>query len=212
MNKGETEYYKVIRTLGKVKICGMPKNEIAGTQFGMKITKVDENQNYGTHKFYDIELIYQTYIQDIDLGNKGVSYVVKSKTEYLSSYNTYTNTVTMSYADSCGEIHELKFNCPARMEYASGELLNYLMTVIVFIEKLNDHHLIQDLCTLLFDQYRTCGIGRNIEVIKYTKDLLPEIKDKYPFTAPLIDQGIDRRKQQIMNELYNAALLDKPAT
>ena len=39
-----------------------------------------------------------------------------------------------------------------------------------------------------------------------------EIKDKYPFTAPLIDQGIDRRKQQIMNELYNAALLDKPAT
>lgn len=85
MNKGETEYYKVIRTLGKVKICGMPKNEIAGTQFGMKITKVDENQNYGTHKFYDIELIYQTYIQDIDLGNKGVSYVVKSKTEYLSS-------------------------------------------------------------------------------------------------------------------------------
>ena len=46
----------------------------------------------------------------------------------------------------------------------------------------------------------------------YTKDLLPEIKDKYPFTAPLIDQGIERTKQQVMNELYNAAIFDKPAT
>ena len=46
----------------------------------------------------------------------------------------------------------------------------------------------------------------------YTKDLLPEIKDEYPFTAPLIDQGISSTKQQIMNELYNAVLLDKPAT
>lgn len=210
MNKGDTEYYKVVKTLGRVKICGMPKSELPGVQFGMKVTKVDENNRYGTHNFYDIELIYKTYVQDVDLGNKAVSYIVKSRTEYLSSYNTYTNTVTMSYADACGEIHELKFNCPARMEYASGELLNYLMTVIVFIEKLNDHNLIQDLCTLLFDEYRTCGIGRNIEVIKYTKELLPEIKDEYPFAAPLIDQGIERRKQEIMNELYKAALLDKP--
>ncbi len=212
MNKGDTEYYKAIKTLGRVKVCGIPKTEIDGTQFGMKVTKVDENYNYGTHKFYDIALIYQTFVQDVNFGNKAVSYLVKSRTEYLSTYNTYRNTVTMNYADACGEIHELTFNCAARMENANGELLHYIMLVILFIQKLDNHDLIRDLCTLLFDEYRTCGTGRNIEVIKYTKDILPQIKEEYPFMTPLIDQGLERCKQQIMNELYNAAILEKPAT
>ena len=51
MRKGESEYYKIVKSLGKLKVCGITPADVASAKFGMKITKIDENFEYGTHKY-----------------------------------------------------------------------------------------------------------------------------------------------------------------
>ena len=210
MNKGESEFYKVVKTLGTLKICGISQQEFSNVQFGMKITKIDENYEYGTHKFYQIYLIDNGSMQDIVIGNKIVSHVVKSKTTYYRSYNEFYNRLTVSYATPSGECHDLTIFCGASNDNASGDVLYFIMYIIILIAEIDDSETLRKLCVLLLDERHTLGIGDNIEIIMSTNDKLQEIKDKYPFTAPVFDAALNKRKQQIMQGLYDAAILDKP--
>ena len=103
-------------------------------------------------------------MQDIVIGNKIVSHVVKSKTTYYRSYNEFYNRLTVSYATPSGECHDLTIFCGASNDNASGDVLYFIMYIIILIAEIDDSETLRKLCVLLLDERHTLGIVDNIEI------------------------------------------------
>lgn len=208
MEIAQTEYYKIVKSLGELRVCGIPSNDIGFSQFGMKITKIDENFEYGTHRFYQIELFVNGKNEDIKIGNKIISSIICSETEYIKKYNEFKNLISINYIDTYGSKLELNVTCELNPEYCKGKLLLYILYFIILISEVNNNELLYKLCQLIFDLEHYCGVGNSIETIKESQKIIQNIKDKYPFMSQKIDVSLDKRKKKIMADLYDAAILD----
>ena len=171
--------------------------------------KNDENFEYGTHKYYQIELFVNGLFGDFTVENTMISYIVKSYTEYYRSYNSYSNNLTIGYQNEFGKVFFIERPCDASNETGSGSVLMYILYFIILISEVKDKEKVQNICTLLFDCSHTLGLGKSIETIKSSKELFQRIKEKYPFMEEVINTPLEKRKESIKEELYQAAIIEK---
>ena len=85
----------------------------------------------------------------------------------------------------------------------------YILYFIILISEVKDNETVQNICTLLFDCRHTLELGKSIETIKSSKEFFQRIKEKYPFMEDVINTPLEKRKERIKEELYQAAIIDK---
>ena len=67
MNLKESLYFKVVQTLGTINICGTTMFGVKSADYGITITKLDLNYEYGMHIYYQVEFCRNGNKQDIEL-------------------------------------------------------------------------------------------------------------------------------------------------
>ena len=203
MRRGESEYFRIVKTLGRINVAAVPSTEVLSSKFGMRITKIDENDEYGTHKFYQIELFEDGQYHDITIENISISYIIKSKVDYYRTYREFTNTITINYGDVYGNISQLVFPTKVNKESADGRLLYKILYAIILISEVRNPDLLKNLCILILSDDSFMEVGKAITTIKESKNIIANIKEKYPFMIDIINSSMELRKIKIMEELYN---------
>lgn len=106
MNKGDIKYYKIVETLGILKLCPVSESETASIKDGAKIVMSDINFEYGTHTSYSVELLGGAKGTDIKLGDYTFSYLVSVKTDYVRSYDSYNVYASLAFLTPTREVVE----------------------------------------------------------------------------------------------------------
>lgn len=108
MNKGDKKVFKFVETLGSLRICTVPATEYSNIKDGARIVMGDINYEYGTHSFYDVELITGSTTKDVEMGNYTFSYLIPIRATYYRTYNSYALYFSLSFLKSGEEVIELK--------------------------------------------------------------------------------------------------------
>lgn len=213
MIRGESNYYKIVNSLGELKICSIQKEDVTNAGFGMKITKIDENNNYGTHKFFQIELFENGLYKDIRINDYTFSYLVKSNTHYYSSYQTFENDIFIEFKDKYGTKFQIRANCcDLDNERTEGLALMYIIYIMLYTEETKSAEDTNRFCTTFFSQRYTCGLENSIKTIKQYHSIKPKLREKYPLIVDYMEQylelNVKREIENIKNQLYEVIMLE----
>ena len=206
MRKGESIYYKVIKSLGKLKVCATNLSSITVSDFAMKITLRDESFAYGTHHYYQIELLNNGICNDIEVGEWMFSYLIENRTTWYSSYQEWHNWFTFEYINK---------NIEGKIEFDScrdsddGSILYNIIYALILISEINDTEKTLSIYNFLFLEKSFCGsLGQMIDLYKEIKNISVKIIEKYPFMEEVINKGLEERLQIIKKELLELALVE----
>lgn len=206
---GKSEYYKIVKSLGQLTVCGITVNEVPSAEFGMKITKIDENNAYGTHKFYQIELFTSGIFKDLVFSNNAISFLIKSNTDYYSTYQEFKHELHLKVCDQYGNISEIYLCNEISNENANGDVLLEILYVLTLFSEVNDIPLFRNLCCMLFAKNRTLSLDDSIDTIKKFNGIINPVIEKYPFMKDVLMPRMEKNINNIKTKLYEAAIIDK---
>lgn len=206
MKKGDSIYYKIIKSLGKPKVCVTSPDYITTSDFAMKITLTDESFEYGTHHYYQIEIFYNGACNDISIGQWTFSYLIKNRTTWYSSYKKWHNVFTIEYKNKNKE-GEIEFDSCRYSD--DGTILYNIIYALILISEINDTEKALSMYNFLFLENEDCGsLGQRIDLYKEIKNISVKIIKKYPLIEEAINKGLEERYQIIKKELLESALVE----
>lgn len=205
MEIGEAIYYKIIKSLGKLKMSAIPPSNITASDFVMKMIKTNSSREYGTHNNYQIELFNNGTLEDITIGKNTYSYIIKNNTTWYSSYREWHNWVTIEYTNE-SESGEIKIDTGVS---AFEETLHCIIYIFIILTEVEDIKKMEKLYLFIFDTDFSFGsLGQRIDLYKEAKGIYTKIIDKYPFMNEPINKGLQERLKKIKEELLQDALLE----
>ena len=209
MKVGEIKYFKIVKSLGKIKACAISEADIASSEFGIKLIKTGFDYNYGTRDYYQIELFCNGNRTDISIGQNIYSYIIKNETNWFTTYQKWHNYFTIEYKNE-NDIKEIQFDSPARgNENGSADIIYYIIYFFILHSEINDYTKTKDIYTFLFLKWASCGtLGKSIDLYKEVKSIYERIIDKYPFMNEPINNGLEARLKEIKEGLLEASLAE----
>lgn len=209
MKVGEIKYFKIVKSLGKIKACAISEADIASSEFGIKLIKTGFDYNYGTRDYYQIELFCNGNRNDISIGQNIYSYIIKNETNWFTTYQEWHNYFTIEYKTD-NDIKEVEFDSTARgNENGSADIIYYIIYFFILHSEINDITKVKDIYNFLFLNRTSCGtLGKSIDLYKEVKSIYERIIDKYPFMNEPINKGLEARLKKIKEGLLKASLVE----
>ena len=203
MKIGETFYFQVVQTLGTINVCGASKSDLASTEYGASIMKLDEKYEYGTHLSYTIELCQKGKKQDIKMGDCVFSFLVKCK---WHSYTTRPDLVDLilqvKMNDEISDIEVNSRNSPESLSENDNIILDiiYSMILISEIKRIEEFEEIWN-SFYLWPTVSSSTLGEAITQITKFQKTVKGIVEKYPFAKPFFEKLLKNKIEATKNAL-----------
>lgn len=199
MKIGDTTYYKIVKSCNKLKAYVIKENEMASSSFGMKLMLIDDSSAKSSRYEYQIEIFQNGIYNDIVIGGNCFSFIIK----YSSRF--YEKVFTIEYSNR-KEIRQFKFTSEsATIEDRLCDII-YAMILLSEIDDINKVSSIYNF--ILRIGYNNKTLGEKIDLYKEIKDFAEKIKDKYPFLYYPINNGLQKRLDEIKSDLLQDALIE----
>lgn len=206
MEVGQQMIYKAVLTLGKLRFIAIKAEEIPTTDFCIKILKTGHNNDYGTHDFYQLEILTKGVASDINIGDFLISSYIKFNTEYLSSYNLTDHYFVLEGLKYRTESLKLVYCLPQHEKH--DNVVYYVVYALLFLTKYQNVIKVDKVWKYLFS-LNNISIGESIDMINNNKDSFAEIVSEYPFMKELLDQILGKRIDDIKQQLEKITFLQK---
>lgn len=199
MKVGEKKYYKIIKSLGKLKGCQINEKDVIKSEFGIKLILTDDSGSKYSRYEYQIELSYKGSYNDIIIGKNTYSYIVK--------YSDYYHNKKFNIEYSNGkEIRTFQYESQAKiMEDRLCEVI-YILILLSEIDDIDKTLLVYQFIFNLSFKPKTLGV--RIDLYKEIKELCTNLKGKYPFIYYHINIGLEERLEEIKKDLVQEGLAE----
>lgn len=121
-------YYKLIKTLGYLKVQEVQEAEIKNLPFAGKLVTKEMWQDYGTRYIKELDLLTSGNLDDIVIGDYTFSGIIDISAKYLSGCQEYSYTFRIEYLGSDG--YKKEFRADNR---TSSELIDVVYAIILIV-------------------------------------------------------------------------------
>ncbi|MBD5175521.1 MAG: hypothetical protein HDT06_06845 [Bacteroidales bacterium] len=201
LDDGGTQYLATRLSLNTLKECVINSFDVPNCKFGLKITQKSHNFEYGTHYYYQIEVIVDGKYEDIDIEGTKISYLIDYKYTLYRSYNQFYHTYTFHGIKNNGE----EFTISLETIYSSNMIVSIIFALI-FMSEFNDIDKMKEIWQFLFDRGRV-EIGKSITLLIESVEKSKDLINKYPIMKKTLEQQIKERTSVVKDELSKLTIL-----
>lgn len=201
LGDGGTQFLSARLSLNNLRECGISASDVPNCKFGIKITQKNHDFEYGTHYYYQIEVIVDGQFKDIEINGAQISYLIDYRYTLYRSYGQYYHIFKIEGVD--------KNNNPFEIELESIYGSTYIHSIIfafIFIAEICDIKEITEIWEFLFDS-KSIEIGKSITLLNKSVQISKSLISKYPFMEQLFKAQLDKRVNIIKQELEKITIL-----
>lgn len=199
MNIGDKKIIKIIKSLNELDIYPLSdESELKHSKFGMIILKTKEDNDYGKHNYFLINLCTNGEFKDIQIGKYQISHIIRCKQTFIRSrLIQWHNTIILKFHNEENNINEeIEIDTDATTE----SILLHIVYILILLSELNDFKRAKDTYILIFrSEFCLHSIGNTIEQHEGFRFIFPKIIEKYAFMKTPIIKGLHNRREYILN-------------
>lgn len=198
---GETIYMEACLSLNNLRERRVSAEDVINSKFALKITQKSHDFDYGTHNYYQIEVMKDGHSKDIDIEGIKISYLIDYKYTKYTTYNQYYHIFTFHGLNKNNQ----PFDVSLEAIYGSTHI-HSIVFAIIFISEFNNVSDLKEIWSFLFDS-NFVEIGKSITLLNRAIELSKKLIEKYPMIEHLLQNQINARVEIIKKELEKLTIL-----
>lgn len=205
MEVGDIKYFKIIQSLGRLKVCEIESKDVASSKFGMKLTNTGHSTQFGTHDYYQIEIFNDGDYRDFSIESNTYSYLIENSTWWIACEREWHNRFKIDYSNG-KEVNSFEYNSDS---HSLEDGLREIVYILILLTAVDDIAKLSAIYYFIFKpNYKGGTLGERIDLYKEVKGISAKLKDKYPFVCYPIDSALENRLKEIKSDLLKEALIE----
>lgn len=214
MKSNTNIYFKCVKSLGSLTEISIEKNEVEVSKFGYKMLKESENNEYGSHAYYQLDVFHEGQFKDFKIKDYSYSHFMKLYHRYYkTTYENYRR-LTFSCEKDNGEIVSESVEISNALDNSVAIIL-----ALIFYTQFRSNDKFNMYWKLLFSPVKIydgdwkhaslLSLGEAIDILQYFKKDMGAIIEEYPIVNKIIVQRINYRINEIERILQKHQVLKR---